>query len=240
MALDQNITTVLFDLDGTLLPMDEKKFVKAYFGELAKKGAEYGFSDGEKLTAAVWKGTGAMVKNDGSEKNVDRFWKVFAREMGQEALQLRQVFDRFYAEEFDRVKTSVGENPLAKQAVRGLREKGYTLILATNPLFPAVAVKTRLSWIGLKPEDFLEVTSYEAYSFCKPNPAYFGQILEKTGKRPEECLMVGNDATEDLASLELGLKAYLVTDCLINSENRELSGINHGSFADFCDFAGLR
>ena len=42
MALNQKITTVLFDLDGTLLPMDEKKFIKAYFGELAKKGAEYG------------------------------------------------------------------------------------------------------------------------------------------------------------------------------------------------------
>ncbi len=239
MALDQRITTVLFDLDGTLLPMDEKKFVKAYFGELAKKGAEYGYSDGEKLTAAVWKGTGAMVKNDGSEKNVDRFWKVFSREMGPEALNLRPVFDRFYAEEFDRVKISVGENPLAKQAVRGLREKGYDVILATNPLFPATGVKTRLSWIGLTPEDFLEVTSYEDYSFCKPNPAYFGQILEKTGKRPEECIMVGNDAVEDLASLELGLDGYLVTDCLINSENRELSGIKHGSFAEFCDFAEL-
>ena len=117
--------------------------------------------------------------------------KVFAGEMGQEALKLRPVFDRFYAEEFDRVKDSVGENPLAAGAVRGLREKGYSVILATNPLFPAVAVKTRLSWIGLAPEDFLEITSYEEYSFCKPNPAYFGQILERTGKRPEKCLMVG-------------------------------------------------
>ena len=239
MALNQKITTVLFDLDGTLLPMDEKKFIKAYFGELAKKGAEYGYSDGEKLTAAVWKGTGAMAKNDGSAKNVERFWQVFAGEMGQEALKLRPVFDRFYAEEFDRVKDSVGENPLAAGAVRGLREKGYSVILATNPLFPAVAVKTRLSWIGLAPEDFLEITSYEDYSFCKPNPAYFGQILERTGKRPEECLMVGNDAAEDLASLELGLEAYLVTDCLINRENRELSGIKHGSFADFCELAEL-
>ncbi len=42
-----------------------------------------------------------------------------------------------------------------------------------------------------------------------------------------------------LASLELGLEAYLVTDCLINRENRELSGIKHGSFADFCELAEL-
>lgn len=239
MALNQKITTILFDLDGTLLPMDEDKFVKAYFGELAKKAAEHGCPDGEKLTAAVWKGTKAMVKNDGSEKNIDRFWKVFALEMGREALGLRPVFDRFYAEEFNRVKGSVGENPLAAPAVRGLREKGYEVILATNPLFPAVGVGTRLSWIGLTPGDFLEVTSYEEYSSCKPNPAYFGEILEKTGKKPEECLMVGNDMDEDAAALEKGLDFYLVTDCLINRSRRDISRVNHGSFREFMEFAGL-
>ena len=32
-----NIKAVLFDLDGTLLPMDQDIFVKSYFGLLAKK-----------------------------------------------------------------------------------------------------------------------------------------------------------------------------------------------------------
>lgn len=238
--MNQSITTVLFDLDGTLLPMDEKVFVKAYFGELAKKGAEHGLTDSEKLTAAVWKGTAAMVKNDGSEKNISRFWEVFAQELGEDALRLRPVFDRFYGEEFDRVKNHVGKNPLAKQAVDGLKRRGYDVILATNPLFPAVAVRTRLSWLGLVPEDFLEVTSYEGYSFCKPNPAYFREILENVKKRPEECLMVGNDAKEDTAAGELGISVFLVTDCLINEEGRDISHIPHGSFAEFMDFAGLR
>lgn len=236
MALNQKITTILFDLDGTLLPMDEDKFVKAYFGELAKKAAEHGCPDGEKLTAAVWKGTKAMVKNDGSEKNIDRFWKVFALEMGREALGLRPVFDRFYAEEFNRVKGSVGENPLAAPAVRGLREKGYEVILATNPLFPAVGVGTRLSWIGLTPGDFLEVTSYEEYSSCKPNPAYFGEILERTGKKPEECLMVGNDVSEDMAARALGMRVFLLTDCLINRNSEDISAFPNGGFPELLTY----
>ena len=31
------LDTVLFDLDGTLLPMDQDVFIKAYFGRLARK-----------------------------------------------------------------------------------------------------------------------------------------------------------------------------------------------------------
>ncbi len=235
--LESKITTVLFDLDGTLLPMDLETFTSAYFAELAKKAAPFGF-EAKSLTAAVWKGTKAMVQNDGTMKNCDRFWTVFAEEMGEKVLDLRPVFDGFYANEFNRVRAAVGENPLAKTAVAELKAKGFDVILATNPVFPAVGVRTRLSWIGLAPEDFSEVTSYEEYSFCKPNPAYFREILEKTGKRPEECLMVGNDAAEDLAAMEAGMDVYLCIDCLINRGNRDLSGIKQGSFQEFAAYAG--
>ena len=237
--LPDKITTVLFDLDGTLLPMDERLFVKSYFGELAKKGAEHGCTDSEKLVSAVWKGTAAMVKNDGKEKNDARFWQVFTSEMNELESRLRPVFDRFYAEEFHRVRKVVGENPLAKQAVQGLKARGMDVILATNPLFPKVAINTRLSWLGLETGDFLEVTSYEDYSFCKPNPRYYREILQKTGKCPEECLMVGNDAEEDLAAQELGISVFLVTDCLINEKNRDISGVPQGNFEEFMGFAGL-
>ncbi len=236
--LEQRITTVLFDLDGTLLPMDLETFTSAYFAELAKKAAPYGF-EAKALTAAVWKGTKAMVRNDGTMKNCDRFWTVFAKEMGEKALNLRPVFDGFYANEFNRVRAVVGENPLAKTAVAGLKAQGYDVILATNPVFPAIGVKTRLSWIGLVPEDFSEITSYEEYSFCKPNPEYFREILKRTGKRAKECLMVGNDTAEDLAALDAGIDVYLCADCLINRENRNLSGIKQGSFREFAVYAGV-
>ena len=36
------ITTVLFDLDGTLLPMDQDAFIKDYFGRLARHLAPHG------------------------------------------------------------------------------------------------------------------------------------------------------------------------------------------------------
>ena len=236
--LDPQITTVLFDLDGTLLPMDLEGFTKTYFGLLAKKAAPYGYQP-EPLVAAVWKGTKAMVANDGTTTNDRRFWDVFCQTTGGDESLLRPEFDQFYATEFHGAKVACGENPLAKQAVEGLKAKGYDVILATNPIFPLVGVQTRLSWVGLTLEDFSHVTSYETYTTCKPNPAYYAEILRNTGKTAGECLMVGNDAQEDTAALEVGMPVYLVTDCLLNPTGRDLTGIPQGSFGEFCRWAGL-
>lgn len=238
--LNEKITTVLFDLDGTLLPMDTEEFTSVYFKLLAKKAAPYGYEP-KALVNAVWAGTKAMVMNDGSMKNDARFWQVFAGELGEGILRLRPVFDRFYQEEFHGARSATRDNPLAKQAVEGLKARGCQVVLATNPLFPLVGQATRLSWLGLSPEDFSLVTSYESCSFCKPNPAYFTQVLEQLGRRPEECLMVGNDVREDVqAARAAGLSVYLITDCLEHGEGADLSGIEKGRFQDFlslCFFA---
>lgn len=237
--LGKDITTLMFDLDGTLLPMDLEDFTNTYFSLLAKKAAPYGYEP-KALVAAVWKGTKAMIINDGSRPNDQRFWEVFAGELGEKILELRPVFDRFYAGEFNGAKTAVRENPLAKRAVEAAKRAGYTVILATNPLFPLVGVATRLNWLGLSPEDFSHVTCYENCSYCKPNPMYYTQILERAGKRPEECLMIGNDVREDaIAAGKAGLSAYLITDCLENAGNDDISAVPNGSFAEFMKFAGL-
>ena len=62
------IKVVLFDLDGTLLPMEQEKFVKSYFGSLAKKLAPYGFEP-EKLIESIWAGMKAMVTNNTDKTN---------------------------------------------------------------------------------------------------------------------------------------------------------------------------
>ena len=151
---------------------------------------------------------------------------------------LRPVFDKFYGEEFHGARSACGENPCAAQAVRGLKAQGYDVVLATNPIFPLVGVRTRLSWVGLAPEDFSLVTTYENSTFCKPDPAYYREILEKLGKGPEECLMVGNDGVEDTAAAKVGLSLYLATDCLENGDKVDLSQFPHGSFRDFLTYSG--
>lgn len=230
-----SVKAIFFDLDGTLLPMDQDEFVKAYFGLLAKKLAPHGY-DPQALIKGIWAGTEAMVRNDGRDTNEKVFWETFCGLFGQQAKEDEPVFDAFYRVEFQQVRQVCGNTPRAKETVEELKKLGYPLVLATNPIFPAIATQSRIRWAGLEEGDFEFVTTYENSSFCKPNPAYYQEILDKLGYRAEECLMVGNDATEDLAAAKLGMQVFLLTDCLINKEGRDISSLPHGGFDELMEY----
>jgi len=225
------IKNILFDLDGTLLPMDQDIFVEKYTKGLAKYMMPYGY-DPQLLIKGLWKGTGAMVKNDGSRSNEDVFWEVFSAVLGKDARKDIDTIEQFYLTDFQKVKNDCGFNAHAAKTVKSLKARGFKLILATNPLFPSVATYSRVRWAGLDPEDFEFITTYENSSYCKPNPDYYRELLEKTGCKPEESVMVGNDVDDDMAAESLGLKTFLLTDCLINKQNADISRWPNGGFSD--------
>jgi len=154
------IKAVLFDLDGTLLPMDQEVFIGAYFKLLAAKLAPLGYEP-EKLIDSVWKGTAAMIKNDGSCKNEDAFWRVFTEIHGETSLKDKSIIDGFYSTEFNQVKGLCGFAKEAKEVVELVKSLGKRAVLATNPLFPTVATENRMRWAGLEPADFEYYTTYE-------------------------------------------------------------------------------
>ena len=229
------ITTVLFDLDGTLLPMDMNEFIKAYFGGLARRLAPHGYEP-QKLIDAIWQGTAAMVKNDGSVINEERFWAGFEASYGKAARQDEELFAAFYREDFDNVRTSCGYTPAAREVVDTVKACGLRTALATNPIFPAMATERRIAWAGLSPSDFELYTTYENSRFCKPNLDYYRDVMQKMGVTPEECLMVGNDVGEDMIAQQLGCRVFLLTDCIINPKNLDISVYPHGDFDDLIVF----
>jgi FMN phosphatase YigB (HAD superfamily) len=229
------IKAVLFDLDGTLLPMDQDIFVKSYFGRLARKLVPHGY-DPEKLVDGIWKGTAAMVKNDGTKNNEQAFWDTFTAIFGKKALNDTPYFDEFYSNEFDKVKESCGYNENADKLIKLLKAKGLRLALATNPIFPSVATECRMKWAGLDQNDFELFTTYENSRFCKPNVKYYEDIHEKMGLKAEECLMIGNDVREDMVAKSLGMKVFLLTDCLINKDGEDISVYPNGGFAELFEF----
>ena len=227
-----SIQAVLFDLDGTLLPMDQDTFVKAYFGRLARKLAPHGY-DPDALIAAIWQGTKAMVKNDGSQSNEQAFWNDFCTRFGEKARLDEPLFDEYYHNEFQQVQTACGFDPAARKAVDAVKEKGLRTALATNPIFPAIATQSRARWAGLDTAEFELYTTYENSCHCKPNLAYYQDILSKMQLQPENCLMVGNDVGEDMVAGKLGMQVYLVTDCLINKTGESIEKYPHGTLEEF-------
>ena len=222
-------TTVLFDLDGTLLPMDQERFVRAYFGLLAKTMAPLGYAP-DRLLRVIADGIQAMVQNDGAATNEDVFWRVFCAAFGEQAREDIPRFEAFYRNEFQQAKAACGFDPRAAQTIHAIKEMGFRVVLATNPLFPRVATHSRIRWAGLEPQDFELVTTYENSRFCKPDLRYYEEILGKLQVQPGECLMVGNDADEDMVAEKLGMRVFLLTDCLINRHERDVSQWPRGSF----------
>lgn len=231
----KNYKAILFDMDGTLLPMDFDTFFQGYMNELTKALAFTGVP-AKQLVGAVWNGTKAMMVNDGAKTNREVFWDYFEEATGLKTEEIEPITETFYRNEFSRVRSCAGENLLAREAVRLARVVADKVFLATNPFFPMVAQETRMSWIGLTPADFDEVTSYEEARHCKPNTEYFVDLLANYEIAPEECLMIGNDEHEDMdTAARLGMDCYLVTDWAIRSEKHPWNGAQ-GSFEELLEY----
>lgn len=229
------ITTILFDLDGTLLPMDQEVFIKDYTARLTKKLMPYGY-DGKGLMKGLWKSVEYMISNDGSHRNEELFWEVFTKELGPEIREREDLFLEFYENEFQETAKVCGFSEKAGETVRALKEAGCHLILATNPVFPPEATHSRVRWAGLDPSDFDYITTYDNSCGCKPNIHYYEEILQKTGCKPQECLMVGNDIEDDMVAEKLGMNVFLLTDCLINREGKDIAHYPQGGFEELMEW----
>lgn len=230
------IKVVLFDLDGTLLPMNQDAFIKCYFGSLAKKIVPHGY-DKDKFIRAIIDGCDAMVKNDGRSLNSEVFFEVFKKAFGERVEADMYLFDEFYENDFDReVRRSCGFNEQACPTVREIRAMGYRVVLATNPLFPSKATESRISWAGLEPSDFELYTTYDNSRYCKPNLDYYRDIVNRIGVLPEECLMVGNDVDEDMIAENIGMKVFLMPTELLNRTNKDITKYPQGDFSSLIEY----
>lgn len=227
---------VFFDLDGTLLPIDTHAFMHDYFAALARFFGGAG-CDPHVGLAGIKAGTDAMFAYDGgATTNSERFWKVFDPFMADhgENRDWHGLLDTFYATVFPTLQEGIQPDPLAPQAVECLRDKGYRLLLATNPLFPPEATEQRLAWTGVDPAAFERITAYHNSRYAKPAVAYYQENLDALGLAGSQVLMVGNDPVEDSAAMECGCDLYLVTNNLVerNGAGVSVERTPHGTMRD--------
>lgn len=229
------IKAVLFDLDGTLLPIDMDDFLISYLQLLAHKMEKY--LEPEVFVHELLAATEAMIKsNDYQKTNAEVFKEAFFAATGLDEKELMPVFEDFYLHEYGSLGKKYKPIPIVRKIIDLLKERGYILVLATNPLFPLIAIEQRIKWAGVDPEAFDLITTYENMHATKPNPHYYQEIMEIIKVVPEHCLMVGNDVEEDLVAKTLGMQTFLVEDHMLNRKNLPIVTDYQGKLEILLDF----
>lgn len=228
---------LFFDLDGTLLPMDREEFVRAYLPGISAVAASLG---NPKLIAnCILKGSFAMIESIDSKKTLEQvFWDAFEKLSGITRSASEDIFQEYYhSDAFDKVREVTPAEPLVPQIIAEAHNTGLRVILATSPLFPRIATEKRIAWAGLKPEDFEIITTYENFHAAKPNRQYYEELLAMTGLAGSDCIMIGNDAREDLpAPAALGMETYLLLNHAIIPEGYAYTCDHRGSYTDLLAF----
>ncbi len=211
---------IFFDLDGTLLGMDEEKFLNLYFKYLLSFSKSMQI---ENLSVdLIEEGTTQMIFNQGKQTNEQVFWNVLETKANLSKEKWSPIFEQFYLNDFNKVQESCYAKPEAQEIISILKQKGYPLYLTTNPIFPRTATLQRMKWGKLDENDFEIITTYENSCYSKPNIRYYKEIITKFQLNPKEILMVGNDVYEDGIVQALGIDCYIVNDALINRKKLPL------------------
>jgi FMN phosphatase YigB (HAD superfamily) len=224
-------TTVLLDLDDTLLGNDMNKFLPPYFATIHKHLQP--FIDGKDLPQLMIASVQVMLANqDPTVTNMTAFMADFVRRLGHPIEAIQPALDTFYQEDYPHLQTYTTYRPTSPKIVRRLLAGGHQVVIATNPLFPEVAITQRMDWAGISGFPYALVTTMENSHFSKPNPKYYQEILAKTNSSPETTWMVGNNPEHDIAPAhELGINTWWIT----NDEQTTVSPLcnKQGSLTDF-------
>ena len=200
---------LLIDFDNTLVLFNEDQFLVSY----AKLAYPYlrEFYDESTFFQKLLQSTLRMIHNDGQMTNVEAFTNHFIADTP--ALSYEECitrFQKFYEDSFQQLGSIVTVVPYGRELLQNIIKKGLQVVIATNPIFPDIATRIRVSWANLQNLDITLMTHAENMSYCKPLPEYYQAILDMIQQKPENCVMAGNDPISDMAASNLGIKTFLV------------------------------
>ncbi len=226
---------IMCDLDCTLLPIEQSKFDKLFYQDVAKIFSFYEY-DSEKMLDCVKKGFYAMYFNNGEKTNEEAFFEASLPGSGITKEDMLKVFDEYYETHYENIRETSRFNPYAEKIVNLIEEHADKKVLATQAMFPLYAVDKRMRWTGISADRFDFVTTYDRSSFCKPSVGYYEEILDRFNVSAKDALMIGNDVKEDiLPCYSLGLDTFLVTDQII-THNLDYSHLKQGTYSDLLEY----
>jgi FMN phosphatase YigB (HAD superfamily) len=202
------VRAVLFDLDGTLLDIEVTTFLGRYFRALGTV-VETQFP-GREIMPAILDSTATMQLPHPGRTNREVFHDDILARTGVDLDEEWPIFEAFYHEVFPRLGEGYGPMKGARRAIETALDLGLGVVIATQPIFPRIAIEHRLAWAGLDDLALEHLTTYETMHACKPLPDYFREAAAMVEVDVSECVMVGDDRTNDMAAADIGMRTFYV------------------------------
>jgi FMN phosphatase YigB (HAD superfamily) len=203
---------ILFDMDGTLIDDTMDTFLPPYFAAMTRKLAH--LIPPDQLIAQLTASTRAMVANADPTRTLEQVFAAdFFPKLGIPRETIMPLLDDFYAREYPQLRHVVKPMPEARAVVAAAIRRGYRVVIATMPVFPGTALRQRLEWGGIADFPYALVTDYETMHASKPHSAYYREIAAMLGCAPQDCVMVGNEAQNDIVPAKrAGMKTFFVAN----------------------------
>lgn len=200
------INAILFDLDNTLITLSNN-FIPEYLKLLSAKLSH--LIKPSKFIAKLMLASKKVEENEGEDINEHVYARFFFPSIGYEREELEPIFDKFYEEDFPKLKKLTKYKPEARKVIQKAEERGYDLVIATTPILPLTAIMQRMDWAEVANFNYRLITSLENMRATKPSLYYYKQILQDIRREPKECLMVGDDE-KDMVAAKLGIKTFYI------------------------------
>jgi FMN phosphatase YigB (HAD superfamily)/SAM-dependent methyltransferase len=199
------LKAVLFDLGDTLVDVStwKKKFPRAIVNFLVSKYDVPKNIAKEKLLTAL-----KEVEEISKVKEIDKIdeaSKIYSSLLKEAGYNVREEEISNFTVEFRDKHLKL--LPHAKQALKLLKKKGYTLYVVSNAKKDRLKRFLEISNIG----QFFTKSFISGEAGTTKKERLFEVFLNSTGLSPKECLMVGNDPESDGNALSYGIPVCLIS-----------------------------
>lgn len=208
------IKAVFLDLDNTLLHNPDHQFAKAFLDTL-----EIYFQQNISVTNVSRSFRQAIQAlnqhRDLMSTNAQIMVQTLSKLTKLATEQIQELLSGFYEYPYSQLQQYTKPIRNTQKLIRTLLQQDIRVAIATNPLYPQIAILKRLQWAGLEKftEKFAFITHSENMHSAKPKASYYAEAIARVGIEPDETLMIGDSLTNDInPSQKLGIRTFHMTE----------------------------